>query len=330
MFAFTVRRLLASIPVLFLSTTLVFFLVASSVDPLAPLEARNPPVPLATKLAEAHRLGLDHPLIQRYWDWLTGLVLHGNWGTPVQQGYDIGQRLVSGFFVTFRLVILSILLSLILAVAVGVLTAVRQYSKLDYAATAIGFLFLSMPTFVFAILLKSWAIQFNQAIRPNGPPLIATLFEASPNPPSGFLGKIGDTAGHLLLPTIVLSLISYASWSRYQRASMLEVLNSDYIRLARAKGLSRTRVLLRHALRNALIPLTTQVALDTAGLLGGAVITESIFEWHGLGYMFLQAVHNYDLYPLLAWLIVAATLVIVFNLIADLLYAVLDPRIRLA
>ncbi len=330
MFAFTVRRLLASIPVLFVSTLLVFLLVASSVDPLAPLRARNPPVPQTTLKAEADRLGLDHSLVQRYWDWLTGLVLHGSWGTSVSPSYDIGQRLVSAFFVTFRLVILAILVSLILAIAVGVLTAVRQYSRMDYAATAIGFLFLSLPTFVFAILLKSWAIEFNQTVRPNGPPIIDTLFEASPNPPTDFFGKIGDAVGHLILPTIVLALLSYASWSRFQRASMLDVLNSDYIRLARAKGLSRSKVLLRHALRNALIPLSTQVALDTAGLLGGAVITETIFEWHGMGFMFIQAIQNYDLYPLLAWLVVASTLVIVFNLIADLLYAVLDPRIRLA
>lgn len=330
MLAFTIRRLLASIPVLFFSTLLVFLIVASSIDPLSPLRARNPPIPQQTIQAEANRLGLNHPLLQRYWDWLTGLILHGNWGTSVSPSYNIGQRLSTSFFVTFRLVILSILLSLILAIAVGVLTAVRQYSRLDYAATSVGFLFLSLPTFVFAILLKSWAIQFNQAVRPNGPPLIATLFESSPNPPTDFFGKIGDTVGHLVLPTIVLSLISYASWSRFQRSSMLEVLNSDYVRLARAKGLSRTKVLFRHALRNALIPLSTQVALDTAGLLGGAVITETIFEWHGMGYMFIQAIGNYDLYPLLAWLVVASSLVIIFNLLADLLYAVLDPRIRLA
>jgi glutathione transport system permease protein len=329
MFAFTIRRLLASIPVLFFSTLLVFLLVASSVDPLEPLRAKNPPVPHATLVAEGNRLGLYHPLLQRYWDWLTGLVLHGNWGTPVEPGYHIASRLSSSFLVTFRLVILSIFCSLALAIAVGVFSAVRQYSKMDYVATSVGFLFLSLPTFWFAALLKSWAIQFNDAVSPDHP-LIDTIGEASPNPPSGFFPQLGDAFGHLLLPTITLSLISYASWSRFQRASMLEVLNSDYIRLARAKGLSRRRVLFRHALRNALMPLTTQVALDTAALLGGAVITETVFEWHGMGYMFLQAVGNYDLFPLLAWLIVAALLVIVFNLVADLLYAVLDPRIRLA
>ena len=330
MFAFTIRRLLASIPVLFFSTLLVFLLVASSVDPLEPLRAKNPPVPHATLVAEGHRLGLDHPLLQRYWDWLTGLVLHGNWGVAVQPGYHIADRLGTAFLVTFRLVIFSIFCSLALAIGVGVLSAVRQYSKIDYAATSVGFLFLSLPTFWFAALLKAWAIQFNGAVRPDGPPLISTFGEASPNPPTGFFPQLGDAFGHLLLPTITLSLISYASWSRFQRASMLEVLNSDYIRLARAKGLSRRRVLFRHALRNALMPLTTQVALDTAALLGGVVITETVFEWHGMGYMFIQAVNGYDLFPLLAWLMVAALLVIVFNLIADLMYAVLDPRIRLA
>lgn len=330
MFAFTIRRLLASIPVLFFSTLLVFLIVASSVDPTAPLKSRNPPIPPATIHAEGERLGIYHPLLQRYWDWLTGLVLHGNWGTSVSKGYHIGTTLTSSFFVTFRLVIFSIFCSLLLAVGVGVFSAVRQYSKADYFFTSIGFLFLSLPTFWFAILLKSWAIQFNSAVRPNGPPIISTIGETGVNPPSDFFGQLGDDFGHLVLPTITLSLISYAAWSRFQRASMLDVLNSDYIRLARAKGLSRRRVLFRHALRNALIPLSTQVALDVAALLGGAVITENVFQWRGMGNMFLNAVNNYDLYPLLAWLVVAASLVIVFNLIADLLYAVLDPRIRLA
>jgi peptide/nickel transport system permease protein len=315
--------------VLFFSTLLVFLLVGSSVDPLESLRARNPPVSPQTLHAEAHRLGVDRPLLVQYWDWLTGVFLHGKWGATVSPGYNIPQRLSSAFFVTFRLVILSILISLILAVAVGVFSAVRQYSRLDYTATTIGFVFLSLPTFWFAILLKSWAIQFNQAVRPNGPPIIDTIFQNSPNAPSGFFPQLGDTLAHMLLPTITLSLISYASWSRFQRASMLDVLNSDYIRLARAKGLPRRTVLVRHALRNSLIPLTTQVALDTATLLGGAVITETIFEWHGMGFMFIEAIHNNDLHPLLAWLLVSSTLVIVFNLIADLLYAVLDPRIRL-
>jgi peptide/nickel transport system permease protein len=139
-----------------------------------------------------------------------------------------------------------------------------------------------------------------------------------------------DAIGHLILPTIVLAMSSYASWSRFQRASMLDVLNSDYLRLAKAKGLSRRKVMVRHGLRTALIPLTTQVTLDVAAILGGAVLTETVFGWQGMGSMLINGINNQDTNVVLAWLVVAAIVVIVFNLIADLLYAVLDPRIRLA
>jgi peptide/nickel transport system permease protein len=137
-----------------------------------------------------------------------------------------------------------------------------------------------------------------------------------------------DRVGHLLLPTITLALVSFASWTRYTRASMLEVLGSDYVRLARAKGLRRARVLTRHALRTALIPLATVTALDIAIILGGAVVTETIFQWHGMGEMLVQAATTLDVYRTMAWLLLSAVVVIGFNLVADLLYAVLDPRIR--
>jgi peptide/nickel transport system permease protein len=133
-----------------------------------------------------------------------------------------------------------------------------------------------------------------------------------------------------VLPTISLALISYAAWSRYQRAAMLEVMNSDYVRLARAKGLSRRRVMVKHALRNALIPLTTVTALDLASIISGAVVTETVFQWRGMGDLLLNAIRTDDVYVTMAWLLVTATVVIVFNLLADLLYAVLDPRIRYA
>jgi peptide/nickel transport system permease protein len=134
----------------------------------------------------------------------------------------------------------------------------------------------------------------------------------------------------MVLPTISLALISYASWSRYQRSSMLEVMNSDYVRLARAKGLSRRRVMIKHALRNALIPLTTVTALDLASIISGAVLTETVFQWRGMGDLLLGAIRGDDVYVVMAWLLVTASVVILFNLLADLLYAVLDPRIRYA
>jgi peptide/nickel transport system permease protein len=132
----------------------------------------------------------------------------------------------------------------------------------------------------------------------------------------------------LLLPTIVLGLVGYASWSRFTRASMLEVLNSDYVRLARSKGLSPRRVLVKHALRTALIPLTTVTALDIAALLGGAIITEFVFQWHGMGTLFVTSLQQLDFNVMLGWLLVTAVIVVLFNLVADILYGVLDPRIR--
>jgi peptide/nickel transport system permease protein len=327
MLVYSVRRLLQSIPVLVLSTFVIFLMVASAVDPMEPYYTKRPPLSAAQLASLRVRFGLSKPLLQRYWDWLTGLLLHGTFGSSTQANYHIGQQLGYAMEVTLRLVLGTIVIALILAIIVGVVTAVRQYSKLDYATTTIGFLFLSLPTFWFAVLLKEWAIQFNEATDTH---LFDTLWESSPNPPAGFLPQLGDAVQHMILPVATLSLLSYAAWSRFQRSSMLEVLGSDYMRLARAKGLSPFRVLFRHGLRNALIPLTTQVALDTAALLGGAVITETIYSWRGMGLFFINAIQMADPNSVMAWLLVAAVFVIVMNLIADLLYAVLDPRIRLA
>jgi peptide/nickel transport system permease protein len=212
-------------------------------------------------------------------------------------------------------------------VVIGVISAVKQYSKTDYVATFLGFLFLAMPAFWLAILLKQAGIDFNNAVDEQ---LIYTIGDSSVPAPEGFGARLADIAGHMILPTISLALISYAAWSRYQRASMLEVMNSDYVRLARAKGLSRRRVMVKHALRNALIPLTTVTALDLASIISGAVVTETVFQWRGMGDLLLGAIRGDDVYVVMAWLLVTATVVIVFNLLADLLYAVLDPRIRYA
>jgi peptide/nickel transport system permease protein len=207
-----------------------------------------------------------------------------------------------------------------------VLSAVKQYSVLDYTTTFFGFLFLSMPVFWFAVLLKSWGIWYNQNVSANTFYTIGDKSVVLANDTTW--GHITDVAGHMILPTIVLGLAGYAGWTRFTRASMLEVLNSDHVRLARAKGLRSRKVLIRHALRNALIPLTTVTALDIAALLGGAILTETVFQWQGMGSLFIQSLRDKDAHLMMGWLLVSATIVIVFNLIADLLYGILDPRIR--
>ncbi|MEO6205295.1 MAG: ABC transporter permease, partial [Mycobacteriales bacterium] len=283
MFVYALRRLFISIPLLLLSSMIVYALVHFAGDPLRDLEGRNPPVPEAVLQARRVALGLDQPLIKQYWDWLTG-VLRGDFG-PSVKGIDIGQDLTIRLGVTLRMVMLAMLLAVILAMIVGVLSAVKQYSPIDYTATLLGFLALSMPVFWLAALMKEWlAIKVNNAV---GRTIVYTVGDRTPNLPGNFFEKLPNLAGHLVLPTLALAAVSYAAWSRYQRSSMLDVLNSDYIRLARAKGLSRRRVLVRHALRCALIPITTVVALDVGAILGGAVITERVFAWHGMGEMLL-------------------------------------------
>ncbi|ATY14644.1 ABC transporter permease [Amycolatopsis sp. AA4] len=326
MLAFALRRLFVSVPILILSTFVVFVMVSLSANPLTPLIARNPPPPPRTIELERIRLHLDQPILERYWHWITG-VLHGDFGPSVQSTMNIGSEVFGRFGVTLRLIVLAMVVALILAVLIGVISASRQYSKFDYTATFFGFLFLSMPSFWFALVLKQIGIGINESV---GDQVFYTIGSSSVVASGGFWTQFGDVLGHLILPTISLALTSYAAWSRYQRASMLEVLNSDYVRLARAKGLPRWTVTRKHALRNALIPLTTVTALDIGSILGGAVVTETVFQWQGAGAFLLDAIKRSDVYAVEAWLLIAATFIILLNLVADLLYGLLDPRIRYA
>ncbi|MGH3717701.1 MAG: ABC transporter permease [Pseudonocardiaceae bacterium] len=324
MLAYTVRRILVSVPILFIATFVVFVMVSLSGDPLSQLKTRSPPPPPRTLQLESHRLHLDEPLPARYWHWITG-VIHGDFGPSVQSTQVIGPELAHRFLVTFRLIGLAMLLALVIAVFVGVLSAVKQYSATDYTFTFFGFLFLAMPSFWLAILLKEAGISFNDTV---GDQVLFTIGERSVYVEGGVWASIIDILGHMILPTISLALLSFAAWSRFQRASMLEVLGSDYVRLARAKGLRRTTVTIRHALRTALIPLVTVTALDLGAIISGAIVTENVYQWRGAGSYLLESIQHDDVYAVAGWLLVSAAFVVLFNLAADLLYAVLDPRIR--
>jgi peptide/nickel transport system permease protein len=328
MLAFVVRRLIISIPVLLLASFLVFIMISVSGDPLDSLRFTNPPTPPETIALEAARLHLDLPWYERYWGWLTGM-LSGDFGPSVNKTENINTEVWSRLWVTMRLVLVAMGLALVMAMVAGVVSAVKQYSATDYTTTFFGFLFLAMPSFWLAILLKEAGINLNQV---DGDPQSRMFFTYGDH--SAYLdnptawNEFADVAGHMILPTIALALITFASWTRFQRSSMLEVLGSDYIRLARAKGLRWRKVLTHHALRTALIPLVTVSALDFAGILGGAVITEQVFGWHGMGQYLQDSITTRDAYALMAWLLVAGTIVVIVNLAADLIYGVLDPRIR--
>ncbi|MEU6645737.1 ABC transporter permease [Saccharomonospora sp. NPDC046836] len=326
MLAYALRRLLISVPILVAASFVVFMMASLAGNPLNQLIARNPPPPPQAIEAERARLHLDQPLLERYWNWLTGIV-RGDFGPSVQSTMDISSEVVSRYLITLRLIALAMIIAVILAILAGVISAVKQYSGIDYTFTFLGFLFLAMPTFWFAILLKEAGISFNNAV---GDQVLYTIGANSVYVAGGAWDRVLDTLGHMILPTISLALLSFAAWSRFQRAAMLEVLNSDYVRLARAKGLRRGQVMRRHALRTALIPLTTVTALDLGSIISGAVVTERVFQWQGAGTFLLDAIQKDDVYAIMAWLVISATVIIVLNLIADLLYGVLDPRIRYA
>ncbi len=323
-FGFALRRFLTAIPVLLGSTFLIFMAVALSGDPLSELREREPPVPEIVFKAEEERLGLNRPLLVRYGMWLAGL-LRGDFGPSVNANADIGAEVALRLGVTMRLVVVAMVVAFLLAIVVGVLGAVLQYSFADYLFTSLGFLFLAMPSFWLAVLLKYAGIAINLQA---GRLVIYTVGERSAIPPPTLGGQIADIVGHMILPTLVLVLVHFAAWSRFQRSSMLEVLRSDYLRLATAKGLPRRTVLLKYGVRTALAPLITVVALDVTAVFSGAIITETVFQWRGMGDFLLTAISNRDVNAVMAWLLVAAVAVITFNLIADILYAALDPRIR--
>ena len=317
------RRLLISIPVLFVASILVFTMVANSGDPLADLvlNPRTPPAVIARRRAE---LNLNKSVVTRYRIWITHFV-RGDFG-KTNDSVPVRPLLLRRLGVTLRMVLAAMLLAMFLAVLLGVTAAVRQYSVLDYGTTFVGFLLLAMPVFWFAALLKEYAaVRLNHWL---GHTWIYTIGDATPNLEGGFWHNIGNYLGHLILPTIALAGVFIAAWSRYQRSSMLDVLNTDYVRLAKAKGLPARRVLFRHALRTALIPMTTVVAIDFGAIFGGAVITETVFDWKGMGDLLITGVRHTDVNIVQAWLMVTAIIVILFNLLADVLYGVLDPRIR--
>lgn len=326
MWAYLLRRVLAGIMVLLVLSFGMFVLVALSGDPLAQLRA-NPNVSPATIKAAAAQLHLNQPLVERYWGWLTGLLLHGSLGTSYT-GQPVGSQIAQRLTVTLKLVVPAVILSVALGVVVGVISAVRQYKPVDHISTGLAYLFFSTPVFVLGLLLKDFlAVDLNKAA---GHTVLFTVGESSPGITGGGNVFVNEVQ-HAILPVLTLTLITYATWSRFQRAAMLDVLNSDYIRLARAKGLSPRRVLFVHALRNALIPVVTVVAIDFAALVGGAVVTEIVFSWYGMGQYLLNGLtgaESPDVYAVQGWLMVAGTAVILFNILADLLYVLLDPRVR--
>ncbi|MEN9594888.1 MAG: hypothetical protein RLY23_1371 [Actinomycetota bacterium] len=322
MIQFLGRRIIYSIIVLLLASVVAFVGTRIAFDPTARLaQVRDKQV----RERERERLGLDKPIPVQYAKWV-GDFAQGDMGTSEVTRQPVATMLGRGLGYTMQLMLWAVILSIIAAIAIGVYSAVRQYSAGDYIFTTISFIGISIPPFWFAfIAIQFFVFQLMAWLNLSQP-----IFYFVGLHSTGASGFNIDYLQHLFLPVLVLTVQNIAGWSRYQRASMLDTLNSDYIRTARAKGVPRRQVITRHALRNALIPVVTVMALDIGLLFGGLVITEQIFSIPGMGRIFVQAITNGDAAVLTSWTVVAAFFVLLFNLIADLAYGWLDPRVRVA
>ena len=315
---YILKRIVQTIPLLIMVSLISFFIIRlSPVDPLAELKL-NPSISPETVQKERQRLGLDRPIIVQYGKWAFSFV-RGDLGVT-STGERVSQKLKERIPNTLLLTTIVILLTWLVGVPLGIIAAVRWKSKTDRILTVLTSIGMAIPSFFFAILLLMFAVK-------TGWFPIGGL--TSPNfADKTFSGKFFDIAYHLVLPVFVLFTISLAGLQRQMRANMLDVLDSDYVKFARAKGLSENIVIYKHALRNAVNPVITLLGFEFAGLLSGAALTEYVFQYPGLGRLILEAVLKSDINLVMASLMMGAVMLILGNLIADILLIITDPRIR--
>ena len=315
MTSYILRRLAQMVPLLLGVSVVLFGVIqAAPGGPEAALLESGRFIDPAAIEAYRERLGVDRPVQVQYVRWL-GAALQGDLGVSFSTTRPVAEMIVERLPATLELMGASFLLAAVLAFALGILSAVKHDSGWDHLGAGVSFVGIAMPVFWLALIL-----QMVFGVWLGWLPVAGTRTVGDPS--------VGDHLAHLVLPSFVLSFHYVAGWSRYLRSSLLTALRADYVRTARAKGLTERAVVGVHALRNALIPVVSIMALNLAGLFSGAVITETVFAWPGIGRMFVQAMFSRD-YPLLMGiLLLGSAMVVVFNLVADVVYGVLDPRIR--
>ncbi|MBR1460817.1 ABC transporter permease [bacterium] len=315
---YIIKRIMQAIPLLIAVSLISFFIIRlSPVDPLAELKL-NPSISPETVRIESQRLGLDKPIIVQYGKWAKSFV-KGDLGVT-STGEKVSQKLKERIPNTLLLTSIVILLTWFVGVPLGIIAAVRWKTSFDRILTVFTSIGMAIPSFFFAVLLLMFAVK-------TGWFPIGGL--TSPNFSDMSAGrKFLDIAHHLVLPVFVLFTISLAGLQRQMRANMLDVLDSDYVKFARAKGLSENIVIYKHALRNAVNPMITLLGFEFAGLLSGAALTEYVFQYPGLGRLILEAVLKSDINLVMASLMMGAIMLIAGNLIADILLIITDPRIR--
>ena len=322
---YIVKRLLQAIPLLLGIATITFFIVHTAPgDPMDVYMEKQYRKEVDPRVIEAlrHKYGLDQPLPVQYVKWLRNLA-HGDLGESFRYRRPVLDLVEERIPYTLQITVLALLLGAALGIALGIISAVKQYSALDKITTVGSLVFYSMPEFWLAVMLVLvFAVNLRWLPTSQTRSLDYELFSWS--------GKVLDRVWHLILPVFVLGVASAAGTARYMRNQLLEVLSEEYVLAARARGLSERAVILKHALRNALIPIITIYGLELPFLLGGAVLVEKVFAWPGMGLLAVEAVEARDYPIILATSMIAAVLVVLGNLLADIIYAVVDPRISYA
>ena len=313
------KRILQGVPIIIIVSFISFFLIRlSPVDPLAELKL-NPSITKQTLEAEKIRLGLDKPIIVQYFIWGKNFI-RGNMGTTVS-GEKVSAKIKERAFNTILLSINVIFWTWIIGIPLGIIAALKYRTTFDRILTILSSIGMAIPSFFFAILLLIFAQKTGWF--PIGGLTCPNFSNLT------FWEKILDITHHLFLPTFVLTTISLAGLSRQMRSNLLDVLDSDYVKFAKAKGLSYFKVIVKHALRNAINPLVTLLGFEFAGLLSGAALTEYVFQYPGLGRLILEAVMKSDINLVMASLVIGSLMLILGNIIADILLKLTDPRVRL-
>lgn len=325
MIRFLARRLLNYIVLLVLATFLAYCLTSLTFHPLDSLIQRHPQPPPEAIHAKAVALGLDKPIPVRYAKWVAGAV-HGDFGATVT-GHPVSEELWRRIAVSLRLVVIGSVLGTVVGVIVGAWGAVRQYRLSDRVITVLSLIVLSIPAFVLAGLLILLGLRINDFA---GLRIFLYTGETSPISLGSGWDRLVDRVQHMVLPTLTLALGAIASFSRYQRNAMLDVLSEDFIRTARAKGLTRRRALFKHGLRTALIPMATLFAYGVSGLVVGALFVEKIFGWHGIGEWVVLGISTQDTNVVAAITTFTGAAILIAGLLSDVFYAVLDPRVRIS
>lgn len=322
---FLARRLLNYVVLIFIATSFAYVLAATNLAPRDYFEQMQPPPDPELVDAQLDMLNLNDqtPLAQRYVTWMSG-VLSGDFGQTIQGGSVTDQMMMKAG-VTLRLIVVATLVGSFMGVAIGAYAAIRQYRAFDKAATGASFFVLSIPTVVIAIVIQVAAVAANDMLG-------FQFFRYSGEYTAGFDGvwweMLVNRVYHALLPTLVLALALFASFARYQRNMMLDVLGADFVRTAMAKGLTRRRALFKHALRTAMIPTITYFTFTFGMLVSGATFTEKIYAWQGMGAWLIDSIARQDVHVVAAVSCFMAVTIMVASLLSDLLYAWLDPRVR--